>query len=888
MDVTKAEGDEISKMMSYKRPPDLPHEPTEEELETLFPKKSGYFRLSSGRYCIAQSSYVGRVYSDLDTRNGNYIIHAFVMDSLDGLIPMTLIESNLFKTSLTYEEWHENDAPDDLPKVDVSEYVNGLQKRDVDVFFNDERYGYLELLLQAIINSCDSSDKVTFNDTIANLKYWYKAISLCLPNCIQEKLTYCSFYTPLSMVPVTGGPSSSNQLDVRIRNISPALSPFDFSYSQEVQSGKNAFDFERRIINDGIEISEYVKTVVGLVKKNLFTALGTVDAIDRLMTNCGCTIDKATDLYNLQSGNFGAFCGVSELVAVIDSAKKMLPEMLPDAADGIYGYCVVFDHWALCPEILPVYRLVYDYSKRADKKFIIEKYIRNHAAFGVQDGSDCNTFASRMEDSAPFPWVDFTGFLFGSPGFERYFKTIGKSFNSCYLVYKSLVRAIGGLDGDRKKIAAEYFLDTMAKAFEAESNEQFDTLILCIGKLGEKWETWIVKNTIIKLARNSERLTDICRPAFLLNLLKRLNNRELALVLLKQTVLENKEDECFVAEYVSMSDSARETFERYEEALKTDPEFAVFEENVAMYRFKICPKLNRSDLERYFHAVYAKGRDKGLFKEKLSEYLSSVPQDKLIDECREICDTWFANLHDDHPDLIDCLSDICQRIFRLNFDYLITYADKKGMYAFKIFVKRLGANGITIPDRFFVIQLGMETRRLSVKNCIEHHGAIQRLENKEYYRYLPSNELDLFVSCFASDVLKMYLAVSGLGKKFDAVFEACFDVLVDSRKFQESFIAALDELSRKEYEQMMTDIFSYAFNLPTHTAEQMRRFVAAYHEEMKSGKRKKMFAAVLDNVPDEYKANVSRYITTYQKEHETLFDKLFGAIGKKDEDKDDK
>ena len=67
--VTKAECDEIVKLMSYKRPPNAPYEPTEEEIRTLFPPKYAYILLSSGRRCVAKASYIGKVYSDLDTRN---------------------------------------------------------------------------------------------------------------------------------------------------------------------------------------------------------------------------------------------------------------------------------------------------------------------------------------------------------------------------------------------------------------------------------------------------------------------------------------------------------------------------------------------------------------------------------------------------------------------------------------------------------------------------------------------------------------------------------------------------------------------------------------------------------------------------------------------------
>ena len=303
-DISKAESDEITKMMLYKRPADLPYEPTEEELNTLFPKKIGYFTLSSGRYCLAQAAYIGKVYSDLDMRSGNYIIHAFVMDNADELLPMTYIGSDVFKTSLTYEEWHENDAPETLPQVDLSEKLNGLSKPDIDAFFDSTNCYKLELLLQSVIDSINTGDKVTFYDKDANLKYWYKAISLCLPRSMQNKVTFCSFYTPTPPVPTQSMASTTTaQIDVQIRNVLPTVMTSVYSYAQDVRNGKKAFDFENNIINENIVVSRYVRTIVCAIKENLFNALMMVDTVEKFIRNFGCTVDQAASLYCLQKGN---------------------------------------------------------------------------------------------------------------------------------------------------------------------------------------------------------------------------------------------------------------------------------------------------------------------------------------------------------------------------------------------------------------------------------------------------------------------------------------------------------------------------------------------------------------------------------------------------------
>jgi len=120
-DITDEESSEIREVMMYKTPSGLPYEPTEAEIEEKFPKKFGYFFLSSGRACLAQVCYVGRVYSDIDTRWGNYIIHAFVFKKTVDFAPYSFIENALFKRELTRKEWHDDPIPDELQQVEMPE-----------------------------------------------------------------------------------------------------------------------------------------------------------------------------------------------------------------------------------------------------------------------------------------------------------------------------------------------------------------------------------------------------------------------------------------------------------------------------------------------------------------------------------------------------------------------------------------------------------------------------------------------------------------------------------------------------------------------------------------------------------------------------------------------
>ena len=107
-DITDVEESEICAVMKYKAPDNLPYTPSNEEIETLFPKIFAYFKLSSGRFCIAQSSYIGQDYTN---RWGNYIIHAYVLNDIGDLVPSRMIGANIFRTRLTDEELNADSAP---------------------------------------------------------------------------------------------------------------------------------------------------------------------------------------------------------------------------------------------------------------------------------------------------------------------------------------------------------------------------------------------------------------------------------------------------------------------------------------------------------------------------------------------------------------------------------------------------------------------------------------------------------------------------------------------------------------------------------------------------------------------------------------------------------
>jgi len=103
--ISKEECKELEQNATYTSPLKLPKNPTQVEIEILFPICYMYYRLkSSGKLVLSHSKYTGRTNHTPD-RFGNFITHSILFDTviLHKRIPV-LIKNLQFRQSLTIEE----------------------------------------------------------------------------------------------------------------------------------------------------------------------------------------------------------------------------------------------------------------------------------------------------------------------------------------------------------------------------------------------------------------------------------------------------------------------------------------------------------------------------------------------------------------------------------------------------------------------------------------------------------------------------------------------------------------------------------------------------------------------------------------------------------------
>ncbi|GHV54087.1 hypothetical protein FACS1894181_17990 [Bacteroidia bacterium] len=100
--VTESELDEIGKLGSYAAPYGSNPFPTEEEVLNTLPIAFKYFRLSSGRVGVLQSTACTQEYTG---RPGNYFTHALLLEAGEfPFMPILLHKSNYLRHDLTEEQ----------------------------------------------------------------------------------------------------------------------------------------------------------------------------------------------------------------------------------------------------------------------------------------------------------------------------------------------------------------------------------------------------------------------------------------------------------------------------------------------------------------------------------------------------------------------------------------------------------------------------------------------------------------------------------------------------------------------------------------------------------------------------------------------------------------
>lgn len=870
-EITKTECDEIYKLMSYRKPKNVPYEPTEEELETLFPKKYAYFTLSSGRYCFAKCTYRHKVYSDVDPRSGNFIIHAFVTDKIDGVNPFAIFNSTAFKTLLTYKEWHDDPVPDNLPAVELDlkpSYNDAIISKYIK---DSSKSGVIASLAQSVINSIgDEEKKVTFNATDKEEQEIYSLLGIILPPSVFKETTFANQYAPS----VEFALSSTGMKLVKIRNIFESALPAAFNYEMERDGGSFVFNFTNNIFAS-VDAGRYVSDVINTLKtSNLFNALKLVEQVDKISTAVKCDYDTATRIYHIVNNDLTWFNGAEEFISALQTAERNGYVKEKDYATKIYNDIIKTKRWGFGSCIDYLVKLVLKYADTSVKDQLIEDCFYNLDKFGVNDSAESKAFVTSIKNNMPFTIGELGESMLRNGKWAQLISST-TSKNVLYLVIESMVQLI--LSKPTSTDAFGIALKVFRQAISARDLATINLYLNSIKALGVKSENWFVENSASEcfVQVNAETMD------FAFNIVAMLSDRNEQVKLVQSLVSKNLTSQDLIPSFIKFASSNASVADVIENSLRSNPEFKDFFMKKEAYVFKNTNTVNAKSLDSYFEKFYLAGYDSGVYFAKLKIFIAGLDRRIKFTELLHRYDM-IEKLPDTFNDVMQIISYIEQEIYTLPFEDLLKLpADQFNRLAG--INKRLTMAGQKSTGRFEMlctIQL--------IQGKFGKEKLVEAINTGTLYSSLTHQQMDTFATKYTTEVIELFLTFArnkGVNKRglLVSIIAPLFTRVTNNKIY---FKDALDRL-KKGFEEFMAELMAYAFNVEDAFGAQAKSFVIWFVDGMKRGDYKKLFKSVENLIEDGQLAPVKAYMDKHLDENKGFFESLFGKKAQK-EPKDQK
>ncbi len=251
--ITEKECSDIKFIMQYTPPHDLSPTPSNEQINKEFPYSFAFFRLSSGRLCVAQSTYLGKDYSG---RYGNYIIHALVFES-DELVtyPCELFGEDFIKLKLTEEELNVKPPVPALEELEIENYSNIVNDELIMEFIAEREYEF-SYLLSAVLRANTEDIPLYINDTREHLVLWLAAVHRVLPLETAKKISFTTYAHEHKKFSTDS--CKERGLKLSCIGVRPDVNYFNYSNGAKA-TNQIVLDFIGNYITDGIDIPGFVK-----------------------------------------------------------------------------------------------------------------------------------------------------------------------------------------------------------------------------------------------------------------------------------------------------------------------------------------------------------------------------------------------------------------------------------------------------------------------------------------------------------------------------------------------------------------------------------------------------------------------------------------------------
>ena len=329
------------------------------DIEGVCPRNFAYFKLPSGKYCIAESGYIGPEFKGFTPsgRTGNYLIHAFVAESLDKL-PILYMGSSLFRHDLTLEEWTaRNPAP--LPAIEVESSMMFSQAEITNFLNSDNRKEHLKKIV-TVLKDKNNKQPIFINDKLENARLWLSAISLLLPAEEVQQLFFNTYSYDDNNVKL-GLPEGSKY---RIQFVTGSSSRMKL---QQKLLTSVVVDIPNNQFTQNLAIDELVDYEVKYLEKDIYSTMTFISTIERIKTTYGVDNHMALRINELEKSGLDNY-DVSEALELLNVYAKgtNLSRFIPDAFNNVLS-----GKYPKGEATLAMERFLYPHLDEASK----EKYI---------------------------------------------------------------------------------------------------------------------------------------------------------------------------------------------------------------------------------------------------------------------------------------------------------------------------------------------------------------------------------------------------------------------------------------------------------------------------------------------------------------------------------
>ena len=863
-EVSKQECDEIVKLMNYKKPRNAPYDPTPEEIKRLFPQKYAFFDLSTGRKCIAQSSYIGNVYSELDGRSGNFIIHAYVFDKLENINPFFIFDSSDFKSELTYKEWHDDPVPDVLPAVDIDITINANNVGIQTLLSTIPSDGF-PMLLESVIACTETDGQVIFVDSEEKQILLYKAMGLLLPKTIVEKATFSTQYSTQSEFAI----QSIGGVPVKIRNIFESGVPNSVNLQEEIDAGKMVFSFDKELFSK-VSIRPYVRGIVEDAKtKSLFFVLNEVEQINKIMNEVPCNINDAYSIYKFINKDYGFFNTLDDFVRSFGVATDRNYVDIKSIAVELYEKIVKTNRFGKGKVVLSLITQLYKVADKQLKEIILIDFFK---ALNDYIQIDSSGILEQFKETAPFSWDDFVLCVKTATFFKNY-SYADSVFSKRYLIYMATLDALDKGIGERAE-SERAIISIVNTSLQNRMPAEIALLIKEGKKVTSRFELWILNNVLKRMlyaALTSDK--DIQFAFAIIGIL----DDEFKEQALRWLLTLNIKSPYLLPNYVVYAEKEPKLIEKVEKNLSSEDEYKAFFIKKESYMFQNTAQVNPRILENYFNKFYVKGYDNGVYLKKLAHYLSGLSGFQKVNECFRQYDS-LSKLPDDFCDVLEIYRLIEIELYKTPLAELLKLQIMQ-IQKLSQLNEKLIAHKIKPSGKFEILYaLAIITRKFG------RDQSLQALTRGEIYKGLSSQQLSFLEENHIEQIIEFYLT-SKKESRLDTttllqnIFVVPFKV---SYGFDNCLIRGLESLNDKDYYQMMADFMTYAFCQKDNFAVALKSFVVKYIDTLKKSEYKKLFKKVQELLDDRTFRRVEPFIDDYLEQHKGFFEKLFGKKKKED------